>query len=351
MTSARGLLVRVLLGSLGGVLLGCFQGEFLAGLPCESNEDCGLNLTCDNGSCSGTACGNGIVEALEQCDAAGESEQCDADCTRAQCGDGRVNMTRGEECDGSDLAGADCVLLGWYRGGLRCDDSCTFDTRGCSGCMQDAVCPPQAPVCDLLTHECTVEHTCKSDDDCDANDPRCDPDAERCVECLGDADCHWPTPLCDPADHECVECVDGGDCSGSTPLCAPADHECVECVYDGDCGESAPLCNLHDSECVECVKDEDCGWPIPLCFETYNTCVKCLADDDCLEPTPRCDRDAYMCVRCLTDDDCDDMRPACDPDVHICVGCVNDTYCASLNEEWVCNLSTQTCVPPVDPPG
>jgi|GEM_PF-3554349 len=72
-------------------------------------------------------CGNGVLEAGEQCDDSGASATCDADCTFASCGDGRLNTLAGEACDdGEHLAtcttacrepscreGCTCE---WYRG-------------------------------------------------------------------------------------------------------------------------------------------------------------------------------------------------------------------------------------------
>lgn len=54
----------------------------------------------------------------------------DADTSDAACGDGRV--TRGEQCDGSDLQGYTCVSFGLSVGTLSCDPiTCTFDTSMC----------------------------------------------------------------------------------------------------------------------------------------------------------------------------------------------------------------------------
>ncbi len=44
-------------------------------------------------------CGDGTVDVGEQCDAAGESADCNLDCTLAVCGDGKVNGSAGEQCD------------------------------------------------------------------------------------------------------------------------------------------------------------------------------------------------------------------------------------------------------------
>jgi len=49
----------------------------------------------------------------------------------AYCGDG--NIDAGEQCDGSNLGGKTCVDLGYDSGTLACSSDCTFDTSGCEG--------------------------------------------------------------------------------------------------------------------------------------------------------------------------------------------------------------------------
>jgi hypothetical protein len=46
------------------------------------------------------------------------------------CGDTSVDA--GEQCDGIDLAGADCTTLGFTGGTLACDGSCFFDLSACT---------------------------------------------------------------------------------------------------------------------------------------------------------------------------------------------------------------------------
>jgi hypothetical protein len=100
-----------------------------------------------------TDCGNGVVEAGEECDGSdldgsscrslglpdGElacvEDSCVFDlrgCVRADaCGDGRIQP--GEQCDGADLQGFDCITLGLSDGTLSCDPvTCTFDTSNCN---------------------------------------------------------------------------------------------------------------------------------------------------------------------------------------------------------------------------
>jgi hypothetical protein len=50
--------------------------------------------------------------------------------TEPTCGNGRLDP--GEQCDGTNLFGRDCLTLGFHGGGqLMCRPDCLFDTRDC----------------------------------------------------------------------------------------------------------------------------------------------------------------------------------------------------------------------------
>ncbi len=71
---------------------------------CESGAACLEPTDCASGVCEGElclapSCGDGVVQDGETCDDAGESADCNADCSVAACGDGIVNPTAGEDCD------------------------------------------------------------------------------------------------------------------------------------------------------------------------------------------------------------------------------------------------------------
>jgi hypothetical protein len=54
----------------------------------------------------------------------------------AGCGNGKIDAT--EQCDGGNLNGFDCVSLGNAGGTLLCDPvTCTFDTSMCEGSSSD----------------------------------------------------------------------------------------------------------------------------------------------------------------------------------------------------------------------
>ena len=170
-----------LFGALGllATLGSCWTGGESLGLPCETNEHCGLKLDCINGFCGGEPldglCGNGYVDPGEACD---EGEQnsdagaCKLDCTAASCGDGLLGPTEdcdegeqnsdtgackldctpascgdgfvgpGEACDGSDGCSPSCVLESCGNGILDPGEDC--DDRGesptCDDDCTEAVC-------------------------------------------------------------------------------------------------------------------------------------------------------------------------------------------------------------------
>jgi hypothetical protein len=96
------------------------------------------------------ACGDGRLASDEQCEPSLRAASCrrvgladgrlactrscrwdSSECLRACCGDGEV--TRGEQCDGEDLAGLSCEQLGYDGGTLGCSTICRIDTSACTG--------------------------------------------------------------------------------------------------------------------------------------------------------------------------------------------------------------------------
>jgi cysteine-rich repeat protein len=64
------------------------------------DEDNGPNEACTN-LCRAQTCGNGVVEADEDCDDGNQinTDNCTNSCLSAECGDGIVQVGLGEECD------------------------------------------------------------------------------------------------------------------------------------------------------------------------------------------------------------------------------------------------------------
>ncbi len=106
-------------------------------------------------------CGNGVIEAAEQCDDGANNsdtlpDACRTDCTLAHCGDGVVDT--GEQCDDGannsdvvpDACRTDCTAArcgdGIVDTGEECDDGNTLDGDGCSStCTLEAGATPILP--------------------------------------------------------------------------------------------------------------------------------------------------------------------------------------------------------------
>jgi hypothetical protein len=97
------------------------------------------SLTCSNGqvstaNCSGK-CGDGICDPYKE-----NTTTCPSDCQA--CGNGVIDA--GEECDGVNLNGKTCADINANYGayGLSCSSSCKFATTNCSGksCWRNSDC-------------------------------------------------------------------------------------------------------------------------------------------------------------------------------------------------------------------
>jgi hypothetical protein len=109
------------------------------GCPCTGGGGCDPNLSCDAGTCvegfsppcvpdvlEDDCCGDGIVDALEECDEAYDNADdalCTSKCTDAVCGDGVV-LENDEACDGGDLCTAECTFKSCGNGTVEPHEWC-----------------------------------------------------------------------------------------------------------------------------------------------------------------------------------------------------------------------------------
>ncbi len=138
----------------------CFHGTFTDATG--GGDLSGLTPHAFNADLAGNApealayihyCGDGIVwpNSSEECDEAGETGTCNADCTTSSCGDGVINTAAGEVCDdgteNSDTAGdacrTDCALPYCGDGvvdtgaGEACDDGQNNSNAEPDACRSD----------------------------------------------------------------------------------------------------------------------------------------------------------------------------------------------------------------------
>jgi cysteine-rich repeat protein len=109
------------------------HGQFLGRYIQDSRTGTGLMLL-------SSKCGNGTVDAGEQCDSKVDTATCNADCTLVKCGDGHANAVAGEQCDNigeSPTCSATCKTPAcgdgiWNFMVEQCDDGNVADGDGCS---------------------------------------------------------------------------------------------------------------------------------------------------------------------------------------------------------------------------
>ncbi len=282
---------------------------------------CTQSCTFDTSGCQEQpVCGNGVVEGTEQCDGnalggrtcanigqgfTGGTLTCNPNCTlnttgctkAASCGNGIIEA--GEQCDGNNFGGATCQTFGYAGGALRCDPaSCQLDTSGCSNTA--------AEVCNNGTDDDRDGLTDCDDPDCSA-DPSCGGQPEVCNNGADD-------------DRDGLTDCDDVDCNGD-PACSTSSGEICDNGTDDD---SNWLCDCLDifSCAIECLfypsSETNCSDGQD---EDHDCAVDC-SDDDCAND-PACGGQPEVCDNGTDDDgdgavDCDDSDCQGDPACPLC---------------------------------
>ncbi len=204
----------------------------------------------DSGGPGEPFCGNGIVEAGEECDQGPANSDirpgmCRSDCTMPRCGDGVTDPW--EDCDGTDLAGNTCDSLGLGSGTLTCSTSCRFDTSGCevAPTCGDGVADPWEECDDGAANSDTTPGACRTD----CTNPRCgDGVADPWEECDdGPANSDTMPDAC-RSDCTSPSCGDGVRDSGEECDDGPANSDTMPDACRTDC--TSPSCGdgVRDSE-------------------------------------------------------------------------------------------------------
>lgn len=233
-----------------------------------------LTIACSTGGpgpdAGASTCGDGVVDDGEECDGSALADAscmslgytsgelaCDATCRFARdrcarCGDG---VRSGEErCDGDDFGGESCALLGYTTGVLQCTTDCrSVDIARCR------------PACD-------------DDDDCNVDD-RCELGQcrELCAissECLRGEYC-GVNGVCTPGCGIDLDCQADEDCVDG--VCTPFEKECSNDPNVCDCPDPSTICRRYRCVPAEpCVTDADCACSdlaIPFCQEINGACI------------------------------------------------------------------------------
>jgi hypothetical protein len=186
---------------------------------------------------SGAQCGNGVLNAGEQCDGAADAAcpgQCQPDCSCAGCGNGVVDA--GEQCDGSD----DALCPG------QCLGSCQCPAAVCGNGVKEGaeICDgADAPTCPgVCQPNCTCGASCgngvvEGSEQCDGAGSTACPAAA----CQSDCSCG---PYCGDGAIDPGEQCDGSG-TGVCPGTCQADCQCSPICGD-DVRQAAELCDGTD---------------------------------------------------------------------------------------------------------
>lgn len=140
----------------------------------------------------------------------------------------------------------------------------------------------------------------------------------------------------------CLECGVDGDCAtGERTRCDPQRNRCVECLGAPDC-PSGFACDARANRCLQsCSEDSPCPRTAHGCDDDRGVCYQCDEDYECAGSAagPRCAVDGSSCAACRTEQDCAGRH--CDVLTGKCVECRDGLDCASD----LCDPSTLACLP------
>ncbi|MDD5739468.1 MAG: DUF4215 domain-containing protein [Candidatus Peribacteraceae bacterium] len=329
------------------------------GEECESDNDCSeeefCTLNCLCHEATNGNCGNGTMEALEQCEGNHPCEngwQCQA-CVCVEvprCGNNVLE--RGEQCELTSPcpAGSVCTNCLCQQGG-----SCGNGVLGAGEqCEQDGDCASDQ-YCDRLTCQCegtsvvscgdgilSGQEQCELGQPCQSVDGSCDLKNCSCVLDL-------VTSLCGNAQVDAGEdceigspCGDGEICNFASCHCIPWEQRCgdaelntgEECEIGSSCTDATKVCDLSQCTCSAPSSDAVCGNGRYEAGEECEVGMACPFGWSCDYPHCRC-LDQSVCgdavrslgEQCEVNSPCSGSDQTCDFSRCRCVG--NNRNCGN----------------------
>ncbi|MBD3247340.1 hypothetical protein GF378_01840, partial [Candidatus Pacearchaeota archaeon] len=181
----------------------------------------------------------------------------------AVCGNGIVEA--GEQCDGTNLSGETCISRGFDGGTLSCSASCTFVTSSCTTDTGDG--GGCSDKCDEDEKECVDDASYRECGDYDADDCLEWSDA---IECAEGESCE--NGECVGACVEDWECIEWGECIDGT--------QNRTCIDLNDCGteEDKPVT---EQACDVCIENWTCSWTSCEEGDEYSYAYDCVDLNNC----------------------------------------------------------------------
>lgn len=317
---------------------GCDTTGHCVALPCggcQPDQVCQDSGTCalaQGAKCPAAGCPKGYT--------CNKNNVCSLPCLRDRdCGDPSLVCNPNTGTCAQCVFDSQCTAV---AGKPRCDPT----SGNCVACLQPIDCS-SGHFCEQATHLCQTG--CKASSDCNLSaGERCDGATAsapgRCVQCTADADCSASpaTPACDVAKGRCVGCAGDKYCNQANPRCDPVAQLCVQCL---------PVNNASGS---------DCGYPFVsggpkdphnamTCDPTAKQCVPgCATDAQCGCPKDPGTGNPTNCARLHTGGHCDPTlktMPGFTPPLDAeggCVECTQNTHC-KCKVKGVTTANTPEC--------
>jgi hypothetical protein len=187
----------------------------------------------------------------------GERSHCETDSTNAKFGQ-CVVCTAGAQCaapnstcnKSNDDTDDTCIDTAQCSTNAQCSGAtpfCDGTTHACRACTA-ADCSGATPACETLQPNVNwgkcVQCTATNAAACTGATPVCDFYTNKCVGCVTDADCPHNQPICGvPTPHTCRACTSNADCTaGGTCVTTAGDPNlgrCVACTTNAQCTSPA----------------------------------------------------------------------------------------------------------------
>lgn len=250
------------------------------------------------------------------------------------CGNGLLEA--GEECDGADLGGATCVTAGLKGGTLRCTAECRLDLFACEGCGNGLVEADES--CDGSS---LGGRTCLSETGLSSGEVRCLPfcqlDTSACHDC-GNGVIEAQED-CDGSDLGSLTCLDLGFTSGELACrgCVLNTDDCCDCEAGYYC--CAGLCCADGNACCDGICT-DVQTDFEACGDCESPCNPVLTDS-CRAGTCTCLGNA-PCAAGL--ECCGSGCKNVTSDPYNCGACGQACRPSEVCENGTCRCGDVTCV-------